>query len=132
MIWISTSKWSAYQNVLKKSYQKEDQSKLERKEWFWTEMHLGLRRLLIYTSSFIFAIFNPKVYGRVLKKSSYQFMGKFDTFRHKFHYHVRFNVLHLFKYSIYLFFRNFRAWVGEAFIRGKLNYHNYLLKIYSK
>ena len=132
MIWISTLKWSAYQNVLKKSYQKEDQSKLERKEWFWTEMHLSLRRLLIYTSSFKFALFNPKVYGRVFKKSSYQFISTFDTFRHKFLYHIRLNVLHLFKYSIYLFFRNFRAGVGEAFIRRKLNYHKYLFKIYSK
>ena len=132
MIWISTLKWSAYQNVLKKSYQKEDQSKLERKEWFWTEMHLSLRRLLIYTSSFIFALFNLKAYGRVFKKSSYQFISKFDTFRHKFHYHIRFNVLHLFKYSIYLFFRNFIAGLGEAFIRRKLNYYKYLFKIYLK
>ena len=124
MIWISTLKWSAYQNVLKKSYQKEDQSKLERKEWFWTEMHVSLRQLLIYTSSFIFALFNAKIYRRVFKKSSYQFISKFDTFSAQ--------VLHLIKYSIYLFFRNFRVGVGEGFIRGKLNYHKYLLKIYSK
>ena len=32
MIWISPLKWSAYQNVLKKSYQKENQNKLERTE----------------------------------------------------------------------------------------------------
>ena len=59
-------------------------------------------------------------------------MSKFDTFRHKFHCHIRFNVLHLLKYSVYLFFRNFRAGAREAFIRGKLNYHQYLFKTYSK
>ena len=90
MIWISPLTWSAYQNVLNKSYQKEDQNKLERKELFWTEMNFSLRRLLIYTSSFIYALFNPKIYGRVFKKRSYQFISKFDTFRHKFHGHIRF------------------------------------------
>ena len=105
MIWISTLRWSAYQNILEKSYQKEDKSKLERKEWFWTEINVSLRRLLIYTSSFIFALFKPKVYRMVFKKSSYQFTSRSDTFRHKFHYHIRFNVLHLIKYSIYLFFQ---------------------------
>ena len=59
--------------------------------------------------------------GGYLKKRSYQFISKFDTFRHKFHCHITFNVLHLFKYSIYLFFRNFKG----GFIRGKLNYHKY-------
>ena len=63
-------------------------------------MHLSLRRLLIYTSSFIHALFNPNVYEGV---SFYQFVSKSDTFRHKFHCHIRFNVLHLFKYSIYFF-----------------------------
>ena len=101
-------------------------------EWFWTEMHVSLRRLLIYTFSLIFALFNPKVYRRAFKKSSDQFISTFDTFRHKFHYHARFNVWHLIKYSIYLFFQNFRAKVREAFIRGKLNYHKYLFKICSK
>ena len=132
MIWISTLNWSAHQNVTKKSYQKEDQSKLEKTEWFWTEMHLSLRRLLIYTSSFIYPVFNPKVYGRVFTKSSYQFISTFDTFRHKFLCHIRFDVLHLFKYQIYLFFRNFTTGLGEAFIREKFNYHKYLFKIYSK
>ena len=47
--------------------------------------------------------------GGYLKKRSYQFISKFDTFRHKFHCHITFNVLHLFKYSIYLFFRNFKG-----------------------
>ena len=92
-------------------------------------MHFSLRRLLIYTFSLIFALFNPKVYRRAFKKSSDQFIV--GTFRHKFHYHARFNVLHLIKYSIYLFFQNFRAGVREAFIRGKLNYHKYLFKICS-
>ena len=41
----------------------------------------------------IYALFNPKVYGRVFKKGSYQFIGKFDTSWHKFHCHIRFNVL---------------------------------------
>ena len=82
-------------------------------------MHLSLRRLLIYTSSFIHALFNPKLYGRVFKKSSYQFISKSDTFQHKFHCHIRLNVLHLFKYSIYLFFFEILDRVlGEAFIRG--------------
>ena len=95
-------------------------------------MHLSLRRLLIYTSSFIYPVFNPKVYGRVFTKSSYQFISTFDTFRHKFLCHIRFDVLHLFKYQIYLFFRNFTTGLGEAFIREKFNYHKYLFKIYSK
>ena len=71
-------------------------------------MHVSLRQLLIHTISFIFALFNPKIYRRVFKKSSYQFISKFDTFSAQ--------VLHLIKYSIYLFFRNFRVGVGEAFI----------------
>ena len=83
-------------------------------------MHLSLRWLLIYTSSFIYALFNPKVYGRVFKKISYQFISKFDTFRHKFYCHIRFNVLHLFKYSIYLFFRNFRVGVGGGIYSKKV------------
>ena len=95
-------------------------------------MNVSLRWLLIYTSSFIFALFKPKVCRMVFKKSSYQFISTFDTFRHKFHYHIGFNVLHLIKYSIYFFSRNFRAGVGEAFIQGKLHYHKYLSKIYSK
>ena len=95
-------------------------------------MHLSSRRLLIYTSSFIYPVFNPKVYGRVFTKSSYQFISTFDTFRHKFLCHIRFDVLHLFKYQIYLFFRNFTTGLGEAFIREKFNYHKYLFKIYSK
>ena len=82
-------------------------------------MHLSLRWLLIYTSSFIYALFNPKVYGRVFKKSSYQFISKFDSFRHKLS-HIRFNVLHLFKSSIYLFFRNFRVGVGGGIYSKKV------------
>ena len=120
MIWILPLTWSAHQNVLKKSYQKEDQNQLERKEWLLTEIHLSFRRLLMYTSSFIYALFNPKVYGRVFKKSSYQFISKFDTFQHKLHCHIRFNVLHLFKYSIDLFFRNFRARVGGGIYSRKV------------
>ena len=77
----------------------------------------SLRRLLIYTPSFIYALFNPKVYGRVFEKSSYQFISKFDAFQHKLHCHTRFNALHLFKYSIYLFFRNFRAGAESIFSR---------------
>ena len=83
-------------------------------------MHISLRRLLIYTCSFIYARFNRKIYGRVFNKKSYQFISKFDTVRHKFHCHIRLNALHLFKYSIYLFFQTFRAGVGEVFIGGKL------------
>ena len=131
MIWASPLTCSTYQNVLKKGCQKEDQSKLERKVWFWTEMHLSLRQLLIYTSSFIYGLFNPKVYGRVFEKSCYQFISKCDTFWHKFHCHIRFNELHLFEYSIY-FFEILERGLGEAFIQGKLNYHKYLFTIYLK
>ena len=51
---------------------------------------------------------------------SYQFVSEFDTFRHKFHCHKRFNLLYLFKYSIYLIFRNFRAGVGRGIYSRKV------------
>ena len=47
-----------------------------------------------------------------LKNSSYQFIRYFFTFRHNVYFNIRFNVSNLFKYLIYLIFRNIMAGVG--------------------
>ena len=77
-----------------------------------------IQGVLIHTSSVIYSLFNPKVHGRVFNSLSasvtliqktvnwlllygentgtsrfkiffYQFISKFDTFRYKFHCHIR-------------------------------------------